>query len=322
MNSLPLKTYFPNASDLVYGCMALGGGWDDSPVDAAAIDHAHKAISTAVDAGITVFDQADIYQFGKSEQVMGEVFSQDPSLRENIILQSKCGIRFEDEHGPKRYDSSKSWIIQSVHQSLKRLKTDYLDVLLIHRPDPLMETEEVAEAFSELLEQGKVKHFGVSNMHGAQMRKLSRALPMPLVVNQVEMSLTNLGWLEEGVFAGNPQGNHVNFTAGTLEYAEEHGIQIQAWGSLSQGKYSGDPAKLNEQELQTYRLVQTLAEKYSVPAESLILGWLMRHPNAVQPVIGTANPSRIKACSQAPNVKLSREDWYALYASARQAELP
>lgn len=322
MNTLPIQTYFPSASQLVYGCMAIGGDWDTNPTTSEQKRQAHCAIDAALDAGINVIDHADIYKMGKAEKVFGELLAQRPALRSELIIQSKCGIRFDDEFGPKRYDFSASWILHSVEGILKRLNTDYLDILLLHRPDPLMQPEEVAEAFYQLHQSGKVRHLGVSNMNGAQMQCLNHYLEKPLVANQIEMSLTNLGWLEEGIYAGNPDGQHVNFTAGTMEYAKLNGIQMQSWAPASQGKYSGANVSLNAKEQATRDLVTNLANKYGVSPDALVLAWLMRHPSMIQPIIGSANPDRIKASAQATTITITREDWYALYVSARGDELP
>lgn len=319
----PLASALPGASALVYGCMGLGGPWDASAIDAEHIRHAHAAVDAALEAGINFFDHADIYTRGKAEQVFGEVLKQRPALREQIYLQSKCAIRFQDEAGPKRYDFSAAWIKHSVDGILARLGVDYLDTLLLHRPDPLMQPEEVAEVFGALKASGKVHHFGVSNMHGQQLAFLQRYLDAPLVVNQIEISLQQLGWLDEGALAGNPLGQHLNFTAGTLEYCQLNKVQIQAWGSLCRGNFSGRDLSEQTGEIQaTAKLVHQLAEKYQVSTEAIVLAWLMRHPTAVQPVIGTTQPQRILACAQASQVLMSREDWYALYVAARGAELP
>lgn len=322
MKNLPLNQYISHASQLVYGCMAIGGEWDFNPLTKDQTQHAFAAVDAALEAGITVFDHADIYRMGKAEQAFGEVLKARPNLREEIVLQSKCGIRFEDEHGPKRYDFSKDWIVTSVENTLSRLNTEYLDLLLLHRPDPLMEEEEVAAAFDALFDSGKVKHFGVSNMSGVQMQHLNHYINQPLIANQVEMSLTNLGFVDEGIYVGNPDGQHVNFTAGTLQYAKQNNIQMQSWGPASQGKYTGAPAALTAQEEATKKLVATLAQKYGVSPEAIVLAWLMRHPSNIQPIVGSANPKRIKASAEAVTVTLTREDWYALYVSAKGVELP
>ncbi|NIB40551.1 aldo/keto reductase [Pseudomaricurvus alkylphenolicus] len=324
MTALPLRQFLTNVSDLAYGCMGLGGDWDpDSSVTLEHVQQAHEVIDAALEAGINFFDHADIYTRGKAETVFGRVLKQRPELRQQIYLQSKCGIRFDDELGPKRYDFSGAWITRSVDGILTRLNADYIDVLLLHRPDPLMDIDEVAKTFLSLRESGKVNHFGVSNMHCHQVAYLQSHLDMPLVVNQLEISLQQRGWVDEGVYAGNPQGADVNFTAGTLEHCRQQGVQVQSWGSLCQGLFSGRDVSEQPGHIRaTADLVASLAEKYQVSQEAILLAWIMRHPSRVQPVIGTTNIARIKACSEVGHISLSREDWYALYVSARGQKLP
>ncbi|WP_299665017.1 aldo/keto reductase family oxidoreductase [uncultured Psychromonas sp.] len=319
----PLNKYLSDVGDLAFGCMGLGGGWDQNPVADNEIKQAHQVIDTALESGINLFDHADIYTFGKAEKAFGHVLAERPELRQKMYIQSKCGIRFSDKSGPKRYDFSKQWINSSVDNILSRLNTGYLDILMLHRPDPLMELDEVANTLLALKNSGKVRHFGVSNMQYQQMAYLQSAMDTPLVNNQIEISLAKLDWLESGVLVGNSQGNNINFAAGTLEYCQTNNVQIQAWGCLSQGLFSGrniddQPAHIKA----TAGLVFQLAGKYQVSTEAIVLAWLMRHPVKVQPVIGTTNLDRIKACAQASNIQLSRSDWYALYESARGEELP
>lgn len=321
-----LSQHFSANSPLVYGCMGLGGGWTQNPINKEDIAQAHQAIDTALESGISVFDHADIYTFGKAEQVFGEVLTQRPELREQIVLQSKCGIRFSEGNTPNRYDFSAEWITQSVDNILKRLQTEQLDVLMLHRPDPLMDAEKVAQVFEQLQQAGKVKHFGVSNMSAPQMSVLQASLKTPLVCNQLEISLSHLDWLEQNVVA-NCQGQAAsNLVAGTLEYCQLNKVQVQAWGSLSQGLFTGKPAdnnSLNAQIIaQTSALVQNLANLYQVSSEAIVLAFIMRHPAAIQPVIGSTNPARIRASAQASNITLSREHWYQLYVTARGNNLP
>lgn len=323
MNSYPLSKFLPNVSPIVYGCMGLGGGWNNNSICQADVKQASSAINTALENGINCFDHADIYSLGKAEQVFGEVLKQRPTLREQMFIQSKCGIRFEDKDGPKRYDLSPQWIIHSVNKSLHQLNCEYLDVLILHRPDPLMQPEEIAEAFERLRVDGKVKFLGVSNMQQHQIAALQKAFDAPLVVNQVEMSLQQHDWVDETVYAGNKEGNEINFTAGLLEHCRKNQIQLQAWGSLCQGLYSGvDVSKKSPAIQQTSQLVSRLANEYSVSEEAIVLAWLMRHPAMIQPVIGTTNSQRIKASTQAVQVNLSRAHWYSLYVSAKGQELP
>ncbi|MCG6201467.1 aldo/keto reductase [Psychromonas antarctica] len=322
-NVKSLNSYLADVGAIAYGCMGLGGGWDQNPISTENIKQAHQVIDSALSAGINLFDHADIYTLGKAEKAFGQVLAERPELRESIYLQSKCAIRFADSQGPKRYDFSKEWINLSVDNILSRLNTDYLDVLMLHRPDPLMELDEVADTLLALKRSGKVRHFGVSNMQYQQIAYLQSALDAPLVANQIEISLAKLDWIESGIMAGNPDGRDINFTAGTLEYCQANNVQIQAWGSLAQGLFSGRNTQDQPDSVKaTAALVSQLAHNYQVAPEAIVLAWLMRHPMGVQPVIGTTNLDRISACGQAVNINLSRNEWYSLYETSRGQELP
>jgi predicted oxidoreductase len=197
--------------------------------------------------------------------------------------------------------------------------------LLLHRPDPLLEPAEVAEAFATLKAAGKVRHFGVSNMSATQMRFLQRALPDPLVVNQLELSLAHLDWLDQGVHVNQQAGAGTNFAEGLLEYCQEEHVQVQAWGPLAQGIFSGRSlAGQPEHLVQTAALVGELAAAKQTTREAIVLGWLMRHPAMIQPVIGTITPERITACQDAESqaAQMTRDEWYRLYVSARGTTLP
>jgi predicted oxidoreductase len=324
--SFPIREHLPQSSRLVLGCMGFGGGWNAEPLAETDIARADAALDAALGVGITVLDHADIYTLGKAEQAFGALFQRQPSLRDRVLLQSKCGIRFADADGPKRYDLSAAHIERSVEASLRRLHTDRLDLLLLHRPDPLMQPAEVAEAFSRLHRAGKVRFFGGSNMHAAQLRWLGRHLSLPLVANQLQMSLLQHDWLEAGTTFNDPQGAASPQAAawpGTLEHCQAEGVQLQAWGALAQGRLSGRvAADATAAQRRTAALVVSMAEREAVSPEAVLLAWLLRHPAHIQPVIGTADPARIRACAQAQNLSLSREDWYALYEAARGRELP
>ncbi len=324
MITFPLQKYIPETSRLAAGVMGLGGGWDTSPITADHVVTAHEVIDTALDAGINFFDHADIYKMGKAEGVFGRVLKERPQLREQLFIQTKCGIRFANDAGnPARYDFSKEWILASVEGSLKRLNTDYIDVLLLHRPDPLMEPEEIAAVFDSLKTAGKVRYFGVSNFHLHQITFLQSYLSEPLVANQIQMGLDHRDWLEQGIMFNNLAGNNTNFAPGILEYCRMNGVQLQAWGSMAQGIYSGRSLKRQPKAVKkTAELVKVLAQKYGTSLEAIVVGWLLCHPAAIQPVIGTTNLARIKACQQALEVEMSREDWYALFVSARGESVP
>ncbi|WP_117233811.1 aldo/keto reductase [Vibrio maerlii] len=321
--TLPLATHLKDVSQIAYGCMGLGGGWDSNPITDTEITQARNVIETALDAGINIFDHADIYTHTKAEQAFGKVLASSPALRDDMYIQSKCGIRFEDEMGVGRYDFSANWISQSVDGILERLNIEQLDVLLLHRPDPLMELDEVAETLHKIHAAGKVAHFGVSNMSGHQINFLQSALNLPIVANQVEMSLSKLDFFNDVVMVGTEGFNQGDITPGTMEYCRLNNIQIQAWGCLAQGKYS---EKGLDSEFENVRLttqyVMELAAKYQVPSEAIVLAFLLRHPANIQPVIGTTNLERIKASALATTIELTREEWYTLFVRSRGQRMP
>jgi predicted oxidoreductase len=305
--------------------MGLGGGWDSSPVSQSDIQLGHQVADAAFESGINLFDHADIYTLGKAEVVFGRILQERPDLRSQLYIQSKCAIRFLDANGPGRYDHSDSWIQQSVDGILERLGIEQLDVLLLHRPDPLLEPEALAETLNNLQASGKVKYFGVSNMHQHQMQLIESKLNSPLIINQLEMSLGKLGFVEQGVTVAMDENASVGFAPGIIEYCQLNNVQLQSWGSLAQGMYSTPQSHKDEPSVSaTKQLVVDLAQKYQSSKEGVVLGWLMRLPMAIQPIIGTTNIDRITACSNALNLAqtMTREDWYKLYVAARGHALP
>ena len=225
-------------SNIIYGCMNLGEIWGDEPLTKEIIDKGLRAINTALDEGINFFDTADIYARGKSDMVFSEIFKQKPGLRDKIVLQTKCGIRFPGEpnpNSPHRFDFSYEHITNSVNASLKRLNTDYVDILLLHRPDPLIEPEEVAKAFDELKSAGKVRHFGVSNHTAFQIQFLQKYLNMPLIVNQIEMNIAYTDLIDEGIVGSKKENLQKITGGGTIEYCRMNNITLQAWSPLAQG---------------------------------------------------------------------------------------
>ena len=259
--------------------------------------NAEAAVAAALDAGISRFDHADIYNRGRSESAFGDLLARDPGLRARIELQTKCGIQLE----PKLYDLRGATIRDRVAASLERLRTDVIDTLLLHRPDALAQPDDIAEAFAELQSQGLVRRFGVSNMSAPRIAHLQASLDLPLVANQIEMSLLQRDWLEPG--------------DGTVEHCQANGIEIQAWGPLAQGRYA---------EGALGALVVELARAHDTTPETIALWWLQRHPARIVPVIGTTNPRRIRACADAVSrtPDLTHEEWYALWTAARAEPLP
>ncbi|TFD64450.1 aldo/keto reductase [Cryobacterium ruanii] len=301
--------------------MGLGGDWSNAPVTPAAIDHAAAAVEAALDIGITVFDHADIYRFGKAETVFGEVLKRSPGLRERIEIQTKCGIRLDPDHAP--YDLST--IVARVDDSLTRLGVEYVDTLLLHRPDPLLEPAAVAAAVAALHAAGKIRALGVSNMSGAQIAFLQREIDLPIVVNQLELSLLRHDWVDSTVLVNHPDGADNTFPHGTLEYCASNGVRLQAWGPLAQGRYSGaaTPARTAAEEA-AFAVVQALAEKKNTTRAAIVLGWLMRHPAHIDPVLGSSDPARIRACKEAAAqaAAMTRDEWFALFVAARGRPLP
>ncbi|MEU7569003.1 aldo/keto reductase [Streptomyces fradiae] len=307
---------------LLYGCMGLGGSWDTTAYGAADIAAAEAAVSAALDSGITVFDHADIYRHGKSEAVFGEVLARAPGLRERIVVQTKCGIRLGDRDRPGMYDLRGESIVRRVEESLARLRTDVVDVLLLHRPDPLADPEDVGSALMSLHRQKLVRGFGVSNMSASQIAALQAHLDVPLVANQLEMSLHSRDWLESGVLVNTAHAASVGFPHGTLEHCRAHGIRPQAWGALARGRYTGLQQTPAEQA--TARLAASLARAKGTTPETILLWWLRRHPARIAPVVGSARPERIRACADAARREPhhTHEEWYTLWITARGAALP
>jgi predicted oxidoreductase len=309
---------------VVYGCMGLGGDWSSAPYGLAEIDEAEAALEAALEAGITVFDQAEAYRFGKSESVFGEVLSRSGGLRERIHINTHCGISNGSGEMP-RNDLDGAAIIESVGRSLTRLKTDYIDTLLLNRADPLLEPGQIASAFEFLRSTGKVRYLGVSNMSGAQIASLQKHLDTPIVVNQMEMSLGKRDWIETGVLVNHPEGNRYSFPEGTIEYCLANSVRLQAWAPLARGVYSGRVSTAGTpEEAATAKLVLSLAHGRDTTPEAIVLAWLMKHPAGIEPVIGTRDPQRILASQDAEHqaTLMTRHEWYALWRAARGAGVP
>ncbi|SDB95227.1 Predicted oxidoreductase [Pelagirhabdus alkalitolerans] len=300
MKTLNLGSSSLNVSEIGLGCMRMSG---------LSKKEAQYTIENALDLGINFFDHADIYGKGASEERFAEAIEMNPSKRENMYLQSKCGIR------SGFFDFSKAHIIQSVDQILKRLNTDYLDTLLLHRPDALVEPDEVASAFNTLKETGKVKHFGVSNQNPMQIELLQKSLNDPLIINQMQLSLMHTPMIDAGLNVNMRHDRAINYDHSVLDYSRLHDMTIQAWSPFQYGMIEGtfmdNPdfpelnAKLNE-----------LAEKKGVTNSAIAIAWILRHPAKIQPIVGTMNPDRLKAIARASEVELTREEWYELYLSA------
>ena len=271
-------------------------------------------LNTALENDINFFDHADIYGDGDCEKLFGAALRRAQIKRENLFIQSKCCIR------DGLYDFSCDYILKSVDGILFRLGTDHLDSLLLHRPDALMDMDEVQEAFSKLYEEGKVLSFGVSNMNRFQMELLQSGISFPIVANQLQMSIAHTPMIDEGINVNTMFGGAVSRSSGTLEYCRLKGIAVQTWSPLQKGFFEGvflgDPEyeKLNQ-------VLDRLADKYNVKPDAVAYAWLLRYPARMQVIIGTMNPKHIQSATKAVDFTLSREEWYELYRAAGN-ELP
>lgn len=300
MKTITLNNTNLSIPEIGMGCMRI--------VELENADAVKGWVDTALEHGINFFDHADIYGKGRCEELFGQVLT--PSLREKIILQSKCSIR-----PGIAFDFSKEHILNSVDGILKRLNTEYLDILLLHRPDTLMEPEEVAEAFRILKENGKVHHFGVSNQTPMQMELLSKYCDEPLLINQLQLSIAHCPMINSGINANMYNDSGINRDGGVLEYCRLKDITIQAWSPFQYGMFEGIFLG-NEKFAELNKVIDDLAEKYNVTNSAIAVAWILRHPAGIQTIVGTTNKDRIAQISKASEIRLTREEWYALYMAA------
>lgn len=311
---------FPQIPKIVYGCMKIGKSWDKGPCRQQEVDDFLPMLETCMESGLNFFDHADIYCRGKSEEVFGLAAKELKLPRESYILQSKCGIVLPDspEQSPY-YNFDVAYVISSVEGILKRLRTDYLDILLLHRPDALVEPEELAAAFEQLNQQGKVKFFGVSNHSAGQIKLLEKYLPFPLLCNQMQASLQRPEILASGLEYNTP--NPVSEHFDVLEFMQLEGIRLQAWSPLGGGKLM---SKANSPKEMTalQQLLEEMSAEYSCSVSALALAWLLQHPAKMQLVVGTTKPERLREILKATEIQLSKPEWYQLLVSARKNNLP
>lgn len=289
------------APAIVAGCMRL------ADFTSQQMNH---FIHTSLELSVNYFDHADIYGGGKSEEIFGQALKGDASLRrEDMILQSKCGI------AAGYYDFSKEYILESVDGILRRLQTDYLDVLLLHRPDALMEPEDVAQAFEILHKSGKVRHFGVSNQKPMQIALLQKFVGQPLLINQLQFSIPVSNMVANGMEVNMETEGSVDRDGSVLDYCRLHDITIQAWSPFQMPGWKGcflgaeEYAKLN-------KVLVELAEKYGVTDTAIATAWILRHPAGMQVITGTTSEERLKEIASAAAIRLTREEWYRLYLAA------
>lgn len=288
-------------SKMALGCMRIAD---------KSVEDVELLVKKALDLGINFFDHADIYGGGKSEQLFGEVLKRHPEYRQNMIIQTKCGIV-----PGKRYDFSKEHIINSVNESLKRLNVDYVDILLLHRPDALGDPREVAEAFKELYESHKVRYFGVSNHTPYQIQLLQKYCPYPIIINQLQLSIVHSVMIDSGLNMNMKEDWAQDKDGGVLDFCRLNDITIQAWSviqaSWAEGTFIDHPdyQKLND-------VLESLANEYHVTKSTIALAWLLRHPASIQPILGTTSIKHLEESVQAIDVHLTRQQWYDLYLAS------
>ncbi|MDR1506731.1 MAG: aldo/keto reductase [Treponema sp.] len=288
-----------NVPVVAVGCMRL------NTIDKKDADY---FIKTALDLGANFFDNADVYGDGVCEEIFSAALTK--LKRSDVLIQTKCGIR-----NGKAFDFSKQHILKAVDESLTRLRTDYIDVLLLHRPDILVEPEEVAEAFGVLQASGKVRYFGVSNQNPTQIELLKKYVKQPLVANQLQFSIAHANMVSEGLHVNMLDDGAVNRTGGILDYCRLNDITVQAWSPFRYGFFEGiflDNPKFPELNAK----INEVAKRYEVSNTAIAIAWILRHPAKIQPVTGTVNPKRLGDCVKASEINLTRDEWYAIYLAA------
>ncbi len=306
MKTIKMRGFDREVPAVVVGCMRQAG-FTDKPFDPARMA---RFIRFAQERGANFFDHADIYGIGRAEQVFGDAMKLDPGIRrEDLIIQSKCGL------ARGYYDSSKAHILEAVDGILSRLQTDYLDVLLLHRPDALIQPEEVAEAFDILEQAGKVRNFGVSNYTPGQIRLLKKCVKQELIANQMEFSIVHSGMVAAGMEANMRTDGSFDHDGGVLDFCRLEDITIQAWSpfqiALHDGPFIGNP---DYPELNT--ALNELAEKYGTTPTGIAAAWILRHPANMQVIAGTAREERLGEIIAASGICLERPEWYRLYLAA------
>lgn len=300
MKYITIPTVGRPVSQVALGCMRIGR-MTDAEADAY--------MGTALECGYNYFDHADIYGGGRCEQVFGGILRRDPSLRDKIVIQTKCSIR------PGSYDFSKEHILSSVEGSLRRLGVERVDVLLLHRPDLLMEPEEVAEAFDELERSGKVGAFGLSNHNPMQIELLQKYVRQPLLIDQMQLSIPHAYMIASGANVNLQNNEGIDRDGYLRDYCRVHGITIQPWSPLQHGFIDG-AFLANERYADLKDLLSEIAAGYGISETGLAIAWLLRLPDKMQPIVGSTNLGRLREIAAAADVTLTREDWYRIYTGA------
>ena len=288
------------SSAIALGCMRMAN-LDEKSVDAI--------MDSAFQNGVNFFDHADIYGGGNAEKVFGDYLKRHKDARDNMIIQTKCAIH------DGQYDFSKEHILKSVEGSLLRLGVDYVDALLLHRPDTLMEPEEVAEAFDILESSGKVKYFGVSNQNVMQMELLKTAVKQPLMINQLQFSVTEAGMVTSGMNVNMKNSESVMHDGSFLEYSRIKNITIQTWSPFQYGFFEGTFVDSEKYPELNQKLAE-IGEKYDLTKTGVAAAWILRHPANMQLIAGTMNPEHLTEICKASNITLTRSEWYEIYRAA------
>lgn len=305
MKQIPIGNGAFYGSEMALGCMR------DCRIP---FEEAQKLILTAAEEGIDYFDHADVYGFGESEEYFGRILEQNPGLRQRIYIQTKCGL-IRDTEKTLYIDTSRDHIIESAEASLKRLRTDYLDVYMLHNPDTLMEPEEIAEAFDRLHASGKVRFFGVSNFKTMDLMYLQSCLKQKLIVNQLQLSVAHTELIDSSNSIKLNEADNIDRNGSVLAYMRMNGITVQAWSPFQVRFYGG--VFINDSRYPVLNsVVNRLGEEKQVSPSAIAIAWILRHPARIQPLIGTTNPERLKSICQASGVTLNRAEWYELYRAA------
>ena len=292
------------------GCMRMGE---------LSVDALEALVGKCLEVGINFFDHADIYGQGNSEKLFGEVLKRNPQWRNQMIIQTKCGVRRSTN--TNYYDFSKEYILKSVDGCLERLGIDYVDILLLHRPDILMDPKEVSEAFDELYASGKVKAFGVSNMNSMQLELLQKHCKHKLMFNQLQFNPVTSTMLTHSVFMNRFDDEAVDRDGSILDYCRLHDITIQPYSILQINKYLGTYIDNPNYEILN-NLLEEYAKKYQVTKQGIVLAWILKHPANMLPLIGTTSPKHVEEIVKGSEIELTREEWYYIYHAAVKKRLP
>jgi len=314
MQTVQLGRSSLTASRLAYGCWRIAGTWEAAKVTPEEAADGRKAVAAAFEMGYTLFDLADIYCEGVCEKIFGQALKEISGMRKRVLIATKCGIRKKGDPNPDspyRYDFSAEHIVRSCEQSLKRLGAESIDLYQLHRPDYLGDPTEVAEAFGKLKKSGKVREFGVSNLRPSQVAALQKACPMPLIANQVEISLMRLECFHDG----------------TLDQCLAEHITPMAWGPLAGGRLADTgPIDLQAPDhahrIHVREILDLVARERGVTRSVAALAWLLKHPGRIVPIVGSTHPERIRDAINATEIELTRDEWYQLMEAALGQRLP